>query len=75
METATLSKEIEFFRLHREQWVHSHLGEYVTIQDDTVAGFYDTYAEALRAGLMRFGVSRGFLVKQVWVPEPVYCVS
>jgi hypothetical protein len=49
---------------------------FVAIQDDVVAeGFFGTYAEALSAGLQKFGVRRGFLVKQVWMTEPVYFVS
>jgi hypothetical protein len=38
-------------------------------------GFFDTYSEAVKAGLQKFGVSRHFLVKQVWKTEPVYSVS
>jgi len=38
-------------------------------------GFFDTYSEALKAGLQAFGVQRNFLVKQVWTTEPVYYLS
>ncbi len=64
------------FEQHREEWSRSHPGEYVAIQDDDIAeGFFSTYAEALKAGLQKFGVRRAFLVKQVWMTEPVYFVS
>jgi len=68
--------ELAVFDKHREEWYSSHPGCFVAIQDGVIVdGFFDTYAEALRAGLQRFGVRRGFLVKQVWTTEPVYLVS
>lgn len=67
--------ELEVFERFRREWSRSHPGEFVVIQDQEIAeGFFDTYADALRAGLQRFGARRGFLVKQVWVTEPVYLV-
>jgi hypothetical protein len=71
-----LSKELEVFDQHREEWSRSHPGEYVVIQGDVIAeGFFSTYAEAFKAGLQKFGVRQNFLVKQVWMTEPVYFVS
>jgi len=71
-----LSKELEVFEQHREEWSRSHPGAYVVIQDDVIAeGFFSTYAEAFEAGLEKFGVRRNFLVKQAWITEPVYVVS
>lgn len=70
------SVENKVFETHREDWWQSHPGAYVAIQDDVVAeGFFGTYGEALKAGLQRFDVRRDFLVKQVWMTEPVYFVS
>ena len=74
--TDPFSKETKVFERHREEWSRSHPGEYVVIQDEIIAeGFFRTYAEALKVGLQKFGVRRGFLVKQVWKTEPVYFVS
>jgi hypothetical protein len=75
--TANLfSDEIRVFQEHREEWLNSNPGKFVAIQDSVVAdGFFNTYAEALKAGLQKFGVSRSFLVKQVWTTEPVYFIS
>ena len=74
--TGPFSTELTVFEAHRQEWSHSHPGAYVAIQDDTVAeGFFDSYAEAFKAGLQKFGVRRVFLVKQVWLTEPVYFVS
>jgi hypothetical protein len=76
MATIPFSVENMVFAQHREEWLRSHPGAFVAIQDDVIAdGFFGTYAEAFRAGLQKFGVTRGFLVKQVWTTEPVYCVS
>jgi hypothetical protein len=74
--TDPFSAELKLFEQHRKQWSRSHPGEYVAIQDDVIVeGFFATYAEAFKAGLQKFGVARSFLVKQVWVAEPVYFVS
>lgn len=75
-ESGRFSAELTVYEQHRREWSRSHPGEFVVIQDEEIAeGFFGTYAEALRAGLQRFGARREFLVKQVWVNEPVYCIS
>jgi hypothetical protein len=69
------SAELGVFEKHRREWALSHPGEFVVIQDGVIAeGFFGTYGEALKAGLQKFGARREFLVKQVWVTEPVYLV-
>ena len=74
--TGPFSAELKVFEQHRKDWVHSHPGEYVVIQGEVIAeGFFNTYAEAFKAGLEKFGVRREFLVKQVWMTEPVYFIS
>lgn len=73
---ALFATELKVFEKHRQEWSSSHRGHFVVIQDEVVVeGFFGTYAEAFKAGLRQFGVRRGFLVKQVWVTEPVYIVS
>jgi hypothetical protein len=74
--TGKFSEELSVFEQHREEWLRSHVGSFVAIQNDVIAeGFFATYAEALKAGLQKFDVRQGFLVKQVWTTEPVYVVS
>jgi len=74
-QTAQFSEELQTFERHRQEWSLSHPGEFVVIQDGIIAeGFFGTYAEALRVGLKKFGVNRPFLVKMVWITEPVYLV-
>lgn len=75
-QTNQFSAELGVFERHRQEWSRSHPGEFVVIQGNAIVeGFFDTYADALKAGLQKFGVRREFLVKQVWVTEPVYCIS
>ena len=76
MATAPFSTELEIFQEHREKWSRSHPGQFVVIQDGRVLDqFFDAYEDAFRAGLREFGISRNFLVKQIWVSEPVYFVA
>jgi hypothetical protein len=73
--TSQFAEELSVFERYRQEWSRSHPGQFVVIQGDAVAdGFFGSYAEALKAGLQKFGVSRNFLVKQVWITEPVYLV-
>jgi hypothetical protein len=73
--TSQFSAELEVFELRRREWALSHPGEFVVIQDGIVVeGFFRTYADALKAGLREFGANRHFLVKQIWISEPVYLV-
>lgn len=73
---APFSVENKVFEQHREDWLRSHPGAFVAIQGDAIAeGFFGSYADALKAGLQRFDVRREFLIKQIWISEPVYVVS
>jgi len=70
---AEFETELKVFEQHRKEWSDTHSGKFVVIQDDVVLeGFFSEYADAFKAGLLRFGVRRPFLVKQVWITEPVY---
>lgn len=76
VQTGKFSAELSVFEQHRDEWLRSHAGSYVAIQRDVIAeGFFDTYAEALKAALQRFDLQQAFLIKQVWTAEPVYIVS
>jgi len=69
-----LAKETEVFQNHCKEWLRDHAGEYVTIRDEEVAGFFDSYGDAFTAGLRHFGSGRSFLIRQIWQTEPVYFV-
>jgi hypothetical protein len=76
MAASLFSDELKVFQEHRDEWLRTRAGKYVVIRDSVVAeGFFDTYSEALKAGLRTFGVGRNFLVKQVGTTEPVYYLS
>ena len=73
---AEFEVELNVFERHRKEWLNLHLGKFVAIKGEAVAGgFFDTYAEAFKAGLRAFGALDNFLVKQVWKTDPVYFVS
>jgi len=73
---APLEAELEVFERNREEWSREHLGKYVVIQDGRVLEpFFDAYDDAFRAGLREFGVNRSFLVRQIWIKEPIYFVA
>lgn len=69
-----LTMETRVFQARREEWLREHAGTFVAIQGEDVAGFFDSYAEAFKAGLARFGSKQNFLIEQVWRTEPVYFV-
>jgi len=69
-----LATELEVFGTHYDEWVRDHAGAFVTIQGNQVAGFFESYADAFKAGLTRFGARQNFLIKQIWRTEPVYFV-
>lgn len=74
--SSTLTAEIEIFDQHRVEWMRSHRDQFVAIQGAEIAdGFFQTYADALTAGLAKFGVGKPFLVKQISPSEPIYFVS
>ncbi|MGD0520424.1 MAG: hypothetical protein ABSA48_04135 [Terracidiphilus sp.] len=74
--TAEFETELKVFEQYRKEWSDTHPGEYVVIQDGVVLEeFFNEYADAFKAGLRRFGVRRPFLIKQVWITEPVYFVA
>ena len=76
MAASPFSDELKVFQENRDEWLQSNAGKFVVIQDSTIAeGFFDTYADALRAGLKEFGANRSFLVKQVYETDPIYFVS
>ena len=62
--TERLKTELETFERHKHQLIAEHEGKYVLIHGNEVAGVWDTYADALKAGYDRFGLEP-FLVKQI----------
>jgi hypothetical protein len=69
-----LATETKVFQARRQEWLREHTGAFVAIQGEDVAGFFDSYADAFKAGLQRFGGGKNFLIQQVWQTDPVYFV-
>jgi hypothetical protein len=72
---SSLETELRVFEAHRKEWAESRAGKFVVIQDERILDFFDEYSAAFKAGLRTFGVQRNFLVKQIWIEEPVYFVG
>jgi len=68
-----LITELEFYRRHRSDWIHDHIGEFVLVHGQELGGFYAEYETALRAGLRAFGIEP-FLIKQICAQEPVFVI-
>ncbi len=49
-----------------------HEGEFVLIKGTEIGGFYDSFWEAHRAGLERFGVFSPFFIHQVQTYERLF---
>lgn len=69
-----LDAEVELYEAKRWEWVREHDGEFVVIQDFTVLGFFESWEQAFKAGIKRFGGKRPFLVKEVLKQDRVYRV-
>ncbi len=49
-------------------------GKFVLIHGDSIADFFSTYEDAIKAGYQQFGLD-SFLVKKVQSTEPVFFVT
>ena len=63
-EPEIFKNELSTYEREKELLVNGNEGRYVVIRDDIVAGIWDTYEDALKAGYERFGLEQ-FLVKQI----------
>jgi hypothetical protein len=71
---SSLRADFEVFESRRLEWSKQHEGKYVVMHNGDVPGFFDSYADALRAGITNFGVKAEFLVQQVCEEEPVFVI-
>lgn len=68
-----LEKELKSYKEHIHEW-SEHEGQYVLIKDESAAGFFSSYDDALRAGYEKFKLEP-FLVKRVSSLDHVHFVS
>jgi hypothetical protein len=71
---ATTDKQLErdqsFLDDHLDEWLSSHLGEFVVLRDGNVLGFYPSYESAYLAALSTYGAQSGFLLAPIVRPRP-----
>ena len=73
-ERSRLNAEFQIFESRRKEWLQDHEGQYVVMYNGRVAGFFDEYADGLRAGITNFGVSSEFLVQRVRDEDPLLVI-
>lgn len=69
-----LATELEFYKVHKAEWLQRHSGQYVVLKGSEVLGFYAALTDAYTAGASTWGIGKDFLVKQVLAYEPVFFV-
>lgn len=69
----SLRKELETYLLKLPDHL-LHEGQFVVIQGDSVAGYWDTYHDALQTAYERYGLSP-FLIKKVQAHETVHHIT
>lgn len=69
-----LAKELEYYALHKDEWLRAHREQYVVVKDGTVLDFFPTFQAAYQAGAGTWGINTDFLVKQIVEQEPVFFV-
>ena len=63
-----LEKEYKLYLDHLDQFLPHHRNQYVLIKDQKVVAFYQSYEEALKSGLEKFG-NVPFFLKMVQAAE------
>jgi hypothetical protein len=75
----TSTAAVEFPQLQREQdafdsqlaeMMKEHAGKFVVFHHEQPVEFFDTFGQAYRAGIKKFGVDETFLVSEVKEREP-----
>ncbi len=73
-EQSPLARELDFYALHKGEWLKGHLGRYVVIKGSEVLSFYPTFEVAYSAGAGAWGTNVDFLVKRIVEHEPTFSV-
>jgi hypothetical protein len=69
--SALLEKEYKVFCEHLKEFLPQRLNQFVLIKEDKVIGFFNSYEDALRDGLKRFG-NVPFFIKVIQKDEEVH---
>lgn len=68
-----LERELETYHARLESLLDRE-GQFVVIRGDQIAGIWQTYEDALKAGYEKFGLEP-FMVKQILTIEPVHYLT
>ncbi len=68
-----LAKELETFERLRGELMKD-AGKFALVHGDELAGVFESYADAIRTGYEKFGLSP-FLVKQILQQERILCFT
>lgn len=69
-----LEKELSTYQSNLPSLL-SEAGKFVVIHDDTVAGTYDTYPDALKVAYKTYGIDGVFLVKKISPVEQISFIT
>jgi len=64
-----LDLELKTYEKNKQNLLKSDRGKFVLIEGNLIIGTYDTYDDAIKIGIDKFG-SKPFLVKQILEVEP-----
>ena len=67
-----LQQEYGFFLARLNEFMKTHLHEFVVIKGEEVIGFFDFYENALPTGLARFGSQTPFFIEEVKEEEAIH---
>ena len=68
----SLDRETAYYKDHKEEFLE-HEGKFVVICGEELAGFWETYEDALQVACNRFGLEP-FMIKKIEAKEPVHYI-
>ena len=67
-----LDRELAHYKAHLSEFLE-HEGKFVVIHGEDVAGFWETYDDALQVACHEFGIEP-FLIKKIEAREPIHYI-
>ncbi len=67
-----LDRELAHYDAHKGVFL-DHEGKFVVIHGENVAGFWETYEDALQVACLEFGIEP-FLIKKIEAVEPIHYI-
>ena len=64
-----LENEIKLFEQKLPEMLQDREGQYVLIKGEEI-NFFDDHTDAINSGLEKYGVTDGFLVRQILTEQP-----